>query len=172
MVPPGARGLRVVPGIADAVPAGEYGSRVRPRALPLLLSLTAGDCLLWHRSLAGGHDLLALASGMTLLPLAALSLGLVGLTTLRALARLLRGSSRIAGAMRTARDTQQPLGPQRPAFAAAQPQPRQPTSRPRPDSREPRPNSREPRPDSRQPQPHADEPRPGSRPRRPDRLAA
>lgn len=49
--------------------------RVRPRPLALLLALTGGDYLLWHWSLAGSHDVLALASGLTLLPLMALSFG-------------------------------------------------------------------------------------------------
>lgn len=68
---------------------------MRPRALVLLLPLTAVDYLLWDWSVAGGHDVLALISGMTLLPLAVLSLWLIGLGTLRLLARSLRRSSTI-----------------------------------------------------------------------------
>jgi hypothetical protein len=48
---------------------------VRLRALVLLLVLTAGDYLLWNWSIADGHDILSLVAGLTLLPLAAVSLG-------------------------------------------------------------------------------------------------
>jgi hypothetical protein len=68
---------------------------VRPRALVLLLPLTAVDYLLWDWSVAGSHDVLALISGMTLLPLAVLSLWLIGVGALRLFARTLRGSSKM-----------------------------------------------------------------------------
>jgi hypothetical protein len=92
---------------------------VRPRALPLLLSLAVGDYLLWHWSVAGSHDVLALASGLTLLPLAAVSLGLAGLTVLRVLARSLRKSSRIARSVRNSRNASPAA--QRSAVPAPQP---------------------------------------------------
>jgi hypothetical protein len=69
---------------------------VRPRALVWLLPLTAGDYLLWNWSVGGSHDVLALISGMTLLPLVAVSLGLLGLAGIRLLARALRKSSTMA----------------------------------------------------------------------------
>ena len=66
---------------------------MRPRALVLLLPLTAIDYLLWDWSVAGSHDVLALISGMTLLPLAVLSLCLTVIGVLRLLGRSLRRSS-------------------------------------------------------------------------------
>jgi hypothetical protein len=41
--------------------------------LLLLLALTAGDYLLWQWSIAGGHDILSLLAGCTLVPLTAIS---------------------------------------------------------------------------------------------------
>lgn len=70
--------------------------RVRPRALVWLLPLTAGDYALWDWSVGGSHDVLALASGMTLLPLAAVSVGLLALAAITLLARLLRESPTMA----------------------------------------------------------------------------
>jgi predicted short-subunit dehydrogenase-like oxidoreductase (DUF2520 family) len=61
----------------------------------LLLPLTAIDYLLWDWSVAGSHDVLALISGMTLLPLAVLSLWLAGIGALRLIARSLRRSSKM-----------------------------------------------------------------------------
>jgi hypothetical protein len=55
---------------------------VRPRALLLLLPLSAADYALWNWSVTGSHDVISLASGMTLLPLAALTLGLLCWTAL------------------------------------------------------------------------------------------
>jgi hypothetical protein len=49
--------------------------------------LTLGDLLLWHWSLAGGHDLLALVSGLTFLPLLVASIWLLVITLVRVLAR-------------------------------------------------------------------------------------
>jgi hypothetical protein len=72
---------------------------VRLRALVLLLALTAGDYALWDWSIAGGHDIVSLVAGLTLLPLAAVSLG--GLVIMGGrLVRLLLG--RPSGAMRAA----------------------------------------------------------------------
>jgi hypothetical protein len=51
---------------------------VRLRALPLLLAMTTGDYALWDWSIADGHDVVSLVAGLTLIPLAAVSLaGLV-----------------------------------------------------------------------------------------------
>jgi hypothetical protein len=61
---------------------------VRLRALPLLLVLTACDYVLWNWSIAGGHDVLSLISGLTLLPLAAATLALLAL-----------GAARLGGAV-------------------------------------------------------------------------
>ena len=49
--------------------------------------LTLGDLLLWHWSLAGNHDVLALVSGLTFLPLLVASLWLLVITLVRVLAR-------------------------------------------------------------------------------------
>jgi len=48
---------------------------VRLRALVPLLVLTGVDYALWDWSIASGHDIVSLVAGLTLLPLAALSLG-------------------------------------------------------------------------------------------------
>ena len=66
---------------------------MRLRALLLLLVLTAGDYLLWDWSIADGHDILSLVAGLTLLPLAALSIGGLVLAGGRLLGALLGRSS-------------------------------------------------------------------------------
>lgn len=75
---------------------------MRPRALALLLATTAGDYVLWHWSVAHSHDVLSLASGLTLPPLLALSLGAVGAAVLRLASAFLRernveGRHRVSG---------------------------------------------------------------------------
>ncbi len=62
---------------------------VRLRALLLLLVLTASDYLLWNWSIADSHDILSLVAGLTLLPLAAMSLGGLALMGARLIAWLL-----------------------------------------------------------------------------------
>ncbi len=57
--------------------------------MPLLV-LTGVDYALWDWSIASGHDIVSLVAGLTLLPLAALSLGGVVLATGR-LGRVLLG---------------------------------------------------------------------------------
>jgi hypothetical protein len=57
-------------------------------------ALTAGDFWLWNWSLSANRDVLALVSGLTLLPLAAACLLLVVLTAVRVASRL---TSRSAG---------------------------------------------------------------------------
>jgi hypothetical protein len=69
---------------------------VRPRALVSLLVLTAADYALWDWSIAEGHDIVSLVAGLTLLPLAAVSLGGLVLTGARVLGFLLGSSSGLA----------------------------------------------------------------------------
>jgi hypothetical protein len=66
---------------------------VRLRALPFLLVLTAGDYVLWDWSIADGHDIVSLVAGLTLLPLAAVSIGGLVLAGARLLGLLLGRSS-------------------------------------------------------------------------------
>lgn len=92
---------------------GSKVSVVRFRALPLLLALTGGDYALWDWSIADGHDLLSLLSGLTLLPLAAASLALLAVGVARLLGfalarppahrRPMRERALSAGAVRQAR---------------------------------------------------------------------
>jgi membrane protein implicated in regulation of membrane protease activity len=70
---------------------------VRLRALPLLLVLTGGDYALWTWSIAGGHDVLSLVAGLTLLPLAAVSLALMAVAGARLLAFALERPSAQGG---------------------------------------------------------------------------
>jgi hypothetical protein len=72
---------------------------VRLRALVLLLVLTAGDYLLWDWSIADGHDILSLVAGLTLLPLAAVSIGALVLAGGRLLGFALGRSSTRARAL-------------------------------------------------------------------------
>ena len=67
------------------------------RALLTVLALTIADLLLWHWSLAGNRDVLAIISGLTLPPLV---VALMWLTAVN-LARLLaRGARRPAARLR------------------------------------------------------------------------
>ncbi len=65
---------------------------VRLRALVPLLVLTSVDYALWDWSIANSHDIVSLVAGLTLLPLAALSLGGLVLAVAR-LCGLLLGRS-------------------------------------------------------------------------------
>lgn len=68
-----------------------------------LLVLTVADYVLWDWSIADGHDVMSLVAGLTLLPLAAVSLGGLVLTVGRALGALLGrplGNARAGGASR------------------------------------------------------------------------
>ncbi|HEV3094830.1 MAG TPA: hypothetical protein VGY30_09990 [Solirubrobacteraceae bacterium] len=56
---------------------------MRLRALPLLLALTAADYALWDWSIANGHDIVSLVSGLTLLPLAAATLAMLAIGAAR-----------------------------------------------------------------------------------------
>ncbi|HEX4838228.1 MAG TPA: hypothetical protein VFV03_06885 [Solirubrobacteraceae bacterium] len=94
---------------------------MRLRALAFLLVLTAGDYLLWDWSIANGHDILSLVSGLTLLPLAVVSVGLLALAGARLLALLVGRSStatRAARASRPVEATEQP-----PHASASEPDP-------------------------------------------------
>jgi hypothetical protein len=55
----------------------------------LLLVLTAVDYALWDWSIADGHDIVSLVAGLTLLPLAGMSLGGLVLVGARVLGLLL-----------------------------------------------------------------------------------
>jgi hypothetical protein len=75
--------------------------------LAIVSGLTIGDYLLWNWSLNGGHDVLALVSGLTLPPLAAAFLWLIALTGARVLARTRRPGARKA--TRAARSATRPV---------------------------------------------------------------
>lgn len=66
---------------------------MRLRALPLLLALTAADYALWDWSIADGHDILSLVSGLTLLPVAAVTVGMLVVGGARLLGFLLAGTA-------------------------------------------------------------------------------
>lgn len=51
-----------------------------------MLALTVGDYLLWNWSLNGNHDVIALVSGLTLPPLALISLWVLVLAAMKLLA--------------------------------------------------------------------------------------
>ncbi len=59
----------------------------------MLLALTAGDYLLWDWSIADSHDVVSLVSGLTLLPIAAITVGMVAVAGARLLRLLLGGPS-------------------------------------------------------------------------------
>jgi hypothetical protein len=76
---------------------------VRPRALAFLLVLTVADYMLWNWSIAGGHDILSLVAGLTLLPLGTVSIAQLALGAARMMGLLLGRPSHSARARRTAR---------------------------------------------------------------------
>jgi hypothetical protein len=61
--------------------------------LVLLFALTAADYVLWDWSIANTHDIVSLVSGLTLLPLAALTLGGLAIGGARLLRLLLGGAA-------------------------------------------------------------------------------
>jgi hypothetical protein len=81
---------------------------VRLRALVPLLVLTGMDYALWDWSIADGHDIVSLVAGLTLLPLAAVSLGALALVGARFLRFLLGSSSALARARTSARKASVP----------------------------------------------------------------
>jgi len=109
--------------------------------------LTLADLLLWHWSLAHGHEALALISGLTAPPLALVVVWLLGLQGARVLAR---GAKRPAARLksRSARATRAPLpstqarSPDHPFGPSREPAPvliaTQPTNASRQQSKAPR----------------------------------
>jgi hypothetical protein len=91
---------------------------VRLRALAFLLSLTVGDYLLWQWSIAGGHDILSLLAGCTLVPLAAVSVWRLVLTGAGLLSRAVGRSTATTSAARASHDAE--TTPQAPRRAAAE----------------------------------------------------
>lgn len=90
---------------------------VSRRPLVFVSGLTLGDYLLWNWSLNGNHDVIALISGLTLPPLAVVSLWLLALSTARLLAHLARRPKRRSA-----------LGPRRTAGTSASAEPASPTA--------------------------------------------
>jgi hypothetical protein len=68
------------------------------RPLALVSGLTFGDYLLWNWSLNANHDVLALASGLTLPPLALACLAMLAVNLLRLLGRSTNRSGHRAAA--------------------------------------------------------------------------
>ena len=77
---------------------------MRLRALVFLLVLTAADYLLWNWSIAGGHDILSLVAGLSLLPLGTVSIAQLALAAARLIGLLLGRPSHSARARRSARE--------------------------------------------------------------------
>jgi hypothetical protein len=67
---------------------------VSRRPLVFVLALTVGDYLLWDWSLSGSHDVIALASGLTLPPLVLASLWVLAIGAARLLALTARRPAR------------------------------------------------------------------------------
>jgi hypothetical protein len=82
---------------------------VRLRALLFLLTLTAGDYLLWKWSIAGNHDILSLLAGCMFVPLAAISVYRLVLAGASLLSRMARHSSTTARAGRASRAAEMTL---------------------------------------------------------------
>jgi hypothetical protein len=75
--------------------------------LAFLLVLTVADYMLWNWSIAGGHDIVSLAAGLTLLPLGTVSIAQLALAAGRLMGLLLgrpSHSARATRARRTARE--------------------------------------------------------------------
>ncbi|HXD53119.1 MAG TPA: hypothetical protein VN618_00045 [Solirubrobacteraceae bacterium] len=70
------------------------------RPLVFVLGLTIGDYLLWNWSLNGNHDVLALASGLTLPPLALVAFWLLAVAIARVLGRLTHRTTAATAAQR------------------------------------------------------------------------
>jgi hypothetical protein len=98
---------------------------VSHRPLAIVTGLTIGDYLLWNWSLNANHDVLALASGLTLPPLTITFLWLLALTGARLVARSSRANHRRAARAQRARVARaaapQPLSA--PPSSAAKPRP-------------------------------------------------
>ena len=89
------------------------------RSSVFVLLLTVGDYLLWNWSLGANHDALALVSGLTLPPLALVSLWILALGAMRLIASFAAGR-RAAREARGARARQSRPGPPSAAQAADQ----------------------------------------------------
>jgi hypothetical protein len=74
--------------------------------LLFLLALTAGDYLLWKWSIAGGHDVLSLLAGCTLVPLLAISAYRLVLAGASLLSRAARRSSTSSRARRASSEVE------------------------------------------------------------------
>ncbi len=77
---------------------------MRLRVPLFLLALTAGDYLLWKWSIAGGHDVLSLLAGCTLVPLIAISVYRLVLAAAGLLSHVARRSSTSARAKRASHE--------------------------------------------------------------------
>jgi membrane protein implicated in regulation of membrane protease activity len=77
---------------------------VRLRALVFLLVLTVADYLLWNWSIAGGHDIVSLVAGLTLLPLGTVSIAQLALTAARLMGLLLGRPASNTRAKRASRE--------------------------------------------------------------------
>ena len=74
------------------------------RPLVLVSGVTVGDYLVWNWSLNGNHDAIALASGLTLPPLALVAFWLLAVAAARVLGRVTRRApARPAGRRRQSR---------------------------------------------------------------------
>jgi hypothetical protein len=93
---------------------------VFPRPLVFVSGLTVGDYLLWNWSLEGNHVVLALVSGLTLVPLAVVCLLLLALTAARVIAHSTRTAGRLTGRAGRRRARLRAAGASR-ARAAGQP---------------------------------------------------
>src|SRR5256885_728666 len=91
---------------------------VSHRPLVFVAGLTLGDYLLWNWSLSGNHDVLAMAAGLTLPPLALATLALLALSLLRVVARRARSIARLRPRRRAAAQAAHPP-PRLPASKAA-----------------------------------------------------
>jgi hypothetical protein len=72
--------------------------------LAFLLVLTVADYMLWNWSIAGGHDVISLVAGLTLLPLGTVSIAQLALGAARIMGLLLGRPSHRVRARRTTRE--------------------------------------------------------------------
>jgi hypothetical protein len=79
---------------------------VRLRALPPLLAVVAADYALWDWSIASGHDIVSLVAGLTLLPMAAVALGMLVVAGARLLRFMLGGAGGRRPAVRARAETE------------------------------------------------------------------
>jgi hypothetical protein len=120
------RRLRSASSRAPSVLRPVYSVCVSHRPLAIVSGITIGDYLLWNWSLNANHDVLALASGLTLPPITIAFVWLLALTVARLIARSSRNAAHLrarahagSGGLRTRRAG----GRREDAPAAAQGQP-------------------------------------------------